>query len=220
MRWFLLLFIAIVLVSARRPPRRVYQEVAHTHISLNRPSLRTIPSGCNSARPGLGANGSCPSGQNRRINAYWARAQVGGRLPVIGLDPGVFILTAFTQAAYADYALPVPCHDNNGDEDRYAALINTYTKGMPHDNITGTVDPTAYAAWKTAYTSGLFTDFERVPLGGQRKFVNPVGGLVFELEGADAGAIYLPPAPQFSSAEQVCASGGLLWKEHLSFPPP
>ncbi len=99
--------------------------------------------------------------------------------------------------------LPVPCHITNGDEERYGVtLINSFTKGLPHDNL-GIVLPAAWQALLKALTSKLDSDFEAIPLGGTIKFKNPQSGLWKDLESADTASFNFPPAPRFNSARSV-----------------
>jgi hypothetical protein len=95
-----------------------------------------------------------------------------------------------------------PQHLSNGEESAYRnpALgtlnyIANYSKGLPHTNQLDEVDPAAYRALIKAVSSGAPDAFERIPLGGVGKFVNPQAGLAFDLEGPDAHAVTIPPAP-------------------------
>lgn len=105
------------------------------------------------------------------------------------------------QAATFQKISPLPDHPHNGDEDRYLNRIGNYSKGMPHNSL-GEVDQVAYNVYLQAINTGNPDDFERVPMGdSQVQFKNPQGGLTFEMQGADPGHMYQPPAPSFSSAE-------------------
>lgn len=106
-------------------------------------------------------------------------------------------------AAQSKLAAPVVRHPNNGDEARYANRIGSYSKGLPHNGL-GEVDPAAYSALLRAVTTGAPADFEAIPKGavGGRRLVSPQAGLSFELEGGDAAAFYVRPAPAFASAER------------------
>ena len=44
-------------------------------------------------------------------------------------------------------------------------------------------------------------DFEQIPLGGNRKLVNPQSGLAMDIEGKDSFSLLMPSAPAFSSRE-------------------
>lgn len=97
---------------------------------------------------------------------------------------------------------PLPVHASNGDEQLYANKIGTYSKGLPHDGL-GEVDLSAYASLTDALESGEPGAFEQIVLGGAVKLTNPQAGLAFAIEGADAQALTVPPAPAFSSAEEA-----------------
>lgn len=120
---------------------------------------------------------SCPAGETRRTKAYWVRVE----------------------AAHATFVKPVPCHDSNGDERRYPTHFASFSKTLPHDEL-GHVDLSSYDAFLRAVSSGLQSDFERVPMGGPARLTNPLAGQAFELQGGDAHSFYLPPAPAFASA--------------------
>ncbi len=100
---------------------------------------------------------------------------------------------------------PVPEHPRNDDEESYPNRIGSYSKGLPHQ-ASGEVEPDAYAALLHAIETGRAADFEALPLGCsdpglQRKLVNPLAGLAFDLEGADSHQLTMRPAPAFASAE-------------------
>lgn len=104
----------------------------------------------------------------------------------------------------------------NGEEDQYPSRIGSYTKGLRHDAL-GHVDPAAYDCLRRALETGRFEDFERVPLGvaGGRRLVNPLAGLAFDLEGADAQAPAIRPAPRIDSAESSAEAVELYWMSLL-----
>lgn len=107
--------------------------------------------------------------------------------------------------AFANYAKPVGCHINNGDEALYnSTRFASFSKGLQHDNL-GHVNPTAYAALLKAVASDLPSDWDAVPLasGSIRKLTNPQGGLGFLNEGGDPASFVVAPAPTFASAEQA-----------------
>jgi len=114
-------------------------------------------------------------------------------------------------AADLAYAVPVPNHQNNGDDDLYPDKIGSYSKGLPH-NAFGEVDLAAYSAFCTALASGNPADYEAIPLGTPggpgpapgntpiHKLIDPQSGEAFELEGTDSHQLAQPPAPTFASA--------------------
>jgi hypothetical protein len=106
------------------------------------------------------------------------------------------------EAARQQKADAQPDHPTNGDEGLYANRIGSYSKGLPHNHL-GEVDPLAYHSLFTALTTGEPADFESIRLGLGRKLTNPQAGLAFEMQGPDAQALLLKPAPAFSSAEEA-----------------
>src|SRR5437588_5140638 len=123
------------------------------------------------------------------------------------------------QAALHEKRLPSPDHPVNGDEELYPNKIGNYSKGLPHNEL-GEVTLEAYQALTDALSSGRFADFEVIPLGcpdatAQRKLVNPLAGLAFDLEGADCHHFAIPPAPAFSSAQQAGEITELYWQALL-----
>jgi len=99
---------------------------------------------------------------------------------------------------------------NNGDEDRYANKIGSYTKALPHNQL-GEVDLTAYATLVKARTTLNPADFDAIHLGLGRKLTSPQAGLAMDLEGPDSHHILLPPAPRLDSAEAAGEAAELYW---------
>lgn len=106
------------------------------------------------------------------------------------------------EAARRQRAVPISPHPTNGDEQRYPSRIGSDTRGLPHD-ARGGVLPTAWAAASKAYASRRWEDFEAIPLGGTRKFVNPVGTLAASLEGVGPAQLGLVPAPTVAGRERA-----------------
>lgn len=121
-------------------------------------------------------------------------------------------------------------HINNGEEFKYRfedgrpSHIANFTKGLPHDVTTGLiVDPRDYLQLVRGIDSGDIRDFKDTPLGpsGQdgvpvptwesqiaegadvRAWESQGAGLTFDLEGPDAQAHTMPPAPTLDSQELV-----------------
>lgn len=119
------------------------------------------------------------------------------------------------QAAQLAYNRPHPDQISNGDENRFPNYIGNFTKGLPHDSTTGEVDPEAYQALLKALNSAEDADFEAIPFGfgppGARKFVSPQAGLAYDLEGPDAGALTMSPAPRVDSAQAAGEAGEVYW---------
>jgi membrane-associated phospholipid phosphatase len=101
-------------------------------------------------------------------------------------------------------------HLNNGDERLYSDKIGNYSKGLPH-NSDGTVLTSAYDALLFALNTKQQSDFNFIPLGGDRKLVNPQSGLAFDMEGADSQSFVIPPAPAFASREQAAEIAENYW---------
>jgi hypothetical protein len=117
-------------------------------------------------------------------------------------------------AAWSDHQAPVALHPTNGDEERYPNKIGTDTRGLPHDER-GEVDPAAWALAAAAFASREPADFEKIPLGGTRKLVNPIGTLAASLSGVDPTQVALPPAPELASAQRASEAVELYWQALL-----
>ena len=115
------------------------------------------------------------------------------------------------QAALYQRTLPLLDQRANGDEDRYANKIASYTKGLPHNEL-GEVNLDAYRALQSAVMSGQFAALESVTLGGQVKLSNPLAAYAFELEGADPHQIECRVPPTFESAETAGEMIELYWQ--------
>jgi PAP2 superfamily len=98
----------------------------------------------------------------------------------------------------------------NGDEQLYPNRIANYSKGLPHNDL-GEVDINAYNALIHALNSGRVSDFESIPLGGTAKPANPQSAYCFSMDGADAQAIPVAPAPAFSSAQMAAEIAENYW---------
>ncbi|WP_046113956.1 twin-arginine translocation pathway signal protein [Aquincola tertiaricarbonis] len=105
---------------------------------------------------------------------------------------------------------PVPPHPTNGDEARYANRIGSDSRGLPH-NARGEVDPQAWRLATAAFASRDPADFEKIPLGGTRKLLNPVGTLAVSLDGLNASQFALPPAPALASAQRASEAIEIYW---------
>jgi hypothetical protein len=109
---------------------------------------------------------------------------------------------------------PVPSHPNNGDQQRYANAIGSDTRGLPHD-ARGEVDPEAWRLASVAFSTRDPADFEKIPLGGTRKLVNPVGTLAVSLDGLNASQFQLPAAPALASAARAADAVEIYWQSLL-----
>src|SRR6266550_4454396 len=110
--------------------------------------------------------------------------------------------------------IPIAPHPTNGDEARYTNKIGSDTRGLPHDKR-GEVEPAAWQALYTACQSGDPADFEKIPLGGTRKIVNPVGTLAVSLSGITPTQIGIPPSPALASAERGGEAVEVYWQALL-----
>ena len=125
-----------------------------------------------------------------------------------------------------------PPHIANGEEFRYrdrngrSTHLGNFTKGLPHNLETGIItDPADYQQFVRGIDSGNLRDFEDTLLGppGMDGVASPVwqsqiardasvsvrawesqaAGLTFDLQGPDAQAVTMPPAPMLDSQELV-----------------
>jgi hypothetical protein len=114
----------------------------------------------------------------------------------------------------ADKMVPSATETDNGDEQRYADKIGTYTKGVLQDSV-GKVNLAAYKTFKGALSSGKPADFEKIVLGGPRTLNGPQGGLAFYLDCLDASQFAVPPAPALASEAYATELIELYWASLL-----
>ena len=113
------------------------------------------------------------------------------------------------EAAELAQSRPAPNHRANGDEQRFASAhyAMSFTKGLAHEKDTGLVaDPGHFEAFRKAIDDGMIDAFTfNVPVSSQckkrRQWEAPTAGIVYDLEGPDAQAVTMPPAPRLGSAE-------------------
>ncbi|HEX2203961.1 MAG TPA: vanadium-dependent haloperoxidase [Longimicrobium sp.] len=105
-------------------------------------------------------------------------------------------------------------HANNNDEVSYLGtpLVGNYSKSLRHDAL-GDPIPASYASLLRALQSEDPGDFEEIVLatGTPVKLTNPQSGLAFDVEGPDAQALTMPPAPRFDSEVTAHEAGELYW---------
>jgi hypothetical protein len=111
-------------------------------------------------------------------------------------------------------AVPIAPHPANDDEARYPNRIGTDTRALPHD-ARGEVDPAAWQALHDACHTGDPADFERIPLGGTRRLINPVGTMAVSLSGITPTQVGIPPAPALASAERAAEAVEVYWQALL-----
>jgi membrane-associated phospholipid phosphatase len=104
----------------------------------------------------------------------------------------------------------VPDQPNNGDEDRYANKINTFTKTLLH-NALGEVSNQAYQSMMKAINSGKSADFDAIIRGGNVRLKNPMAAFSWQSVGADQCQYAIPPAYRFDSAEQADEMVEMYW---------
>jgi hypothetical protein len=120
------------------------------------------------------------------------------------------------QAANFAFQQPHPTHQSNGEESDYPingklSYVANYSKGLPHNRF-GEVRRNAYKSLLKALASGAPSDFINIQLGrGDVRLVNPQAGLAFDLEGPDAWAVTIPPAPRIDEEENSGEMGELYW---------
>jgi hypothetical protein len=119
-----------------------------------------------------------------------------------------------TDAARFNRDMPEVAHPANGDETRYPNRLGNFSKGLDH-NAFGEVDPGSYDDLLHAVSTGDPDDFEAIPKGGGRRFINPQAGLSFDLEGVDAQTYAVPPAPALASAQAAGEATELYWMAEL-----
>eukprot|EP00178_Gracilaria_changii_P013853 TRINITY_DN38_c0_g3_i1.p2 TRINITY_DN38_c0_g3~~TRINITY_DN38_c0_g3_i1.p2 ORF type:complete len:604 (-),score=120.20 TRINITY_DN38_c0_g3_i1:1323-3134(-) len=144
------------------------------------------------------------------------------------------------QAALIAKNRPQPMHAANAEELRYRlpfdgsarqgqpSHIGSYTKGLPHDPNTGVIcNPEHFQAFIRAIDAGDRFSIRDVPLGPQieeprfesgiakgadvRAWESMGAGNTFDLEGPDAQAVTMPPAPTLDSDELVTEMTEVYW---------
>ena len=103
-------------------------------------------------------------------------------------------------------AAPQP---DNGDEQRYPSLINTFSKTLRHNNL-GEVNRESYESMIRAIQSGRKEDFDAVLRGGNVALKNPMASFTYQSTGADPCQFGIRAAPAFDSAEQAGEMVGIV----------
>ncbi len=123
------------------------------------------------------------------------------------------------EAAELAFLRPHPDHISNAEEAEYRrpngelSYIANYSKGLRH-NALGEVVPRSYRSLLRPLHSGNPDHFEEIRLGRPDDgldLTNPQSGLAFDLEGPDAQAVTMPPAPRIDSPENSAEMGELYW---------
>lgn len=121
-------------------------------------------------------------------------------------------------AAELAWLRPHPEQRSNGEESDHRnannqlSFIANFSKALPHVR-TGEVNGLAYRALLRALDGGDPQLFEQIPLGTPSglDLTNPQAGLAFDLEGPDAQAVSIPPAPRIDSRENAAEMAELYW---------
>ena len=116
--------------------------------------------------------------------------------------------------ATAERANPIVSHPDNGDEALYADKCATFSKTLLHDSF-GRVDPSSYASFINAITTGSPADFNAIIMGGGRHLVNPQAGLAFDPEGGDGHNFAVDPAPAMAGAQTAAEMVEMYWASLL-----
>jgi len=106
---------------------------------------------------------------------------------------------------------PAPNHPNNGDEASLPAWIGSFTKGLPHTQL-GEVEPGTYETLLHALSTGQQSKFESLDRGSGAKFVDPLAGFAFQMEGADSHQLVTPAPPPFGSPDAAAEMTELYWQ--------
>jgi hypothetical protein len=141
---------------------------------------------------------------------FGSSAEAGQSLPDGARERVIESYQVREAAARAEGQVPVPKQISNGDEQRYPNFIGNYSKGLPHNAI-GEVNAVAYRSLVSAVRNCTAAAFERLPLGGGVKLVNPLAGLAYDLEGADSHQLSIPPSPAVASKARADEAIELYW---------
>lgn len=105
---------------------------------------------------------------------------------------------------------------DNGDSRRFSDFSGNWSKCLKHDAL-GIVNRSSWLSMKYALQTGRFSDFENIQVGnpggpGITGTLNgPMGALAFDLEGLDAFATVIPPAPSVTSAQTAAEEVEHYW---------
>ena len=109
-------------------------------------------------------------------------------------------------------------HRTNGDEELYAnqSYAGNFSKTLPHDPVTGLVDPAAYQTLLGALKTGTLAAFDLVPRGGPGPLVGPLSPLAFQQEGVDSpGGLSPIVPPSIASAGGAAEMVEVYWEAYL-----
>lgn len=116
------------------------------------------------------------------------------------------------EQAEKQYRIPLPTHDNNGDERTHPTFIAQFSKGLKHDSETGAPIVASYNSLLRAICSSKPSDYDKIITGhSDAKLKNPQAALAYDLQGGDTHVFDIPPAPAFSSAWKAGESVETYW---------
>jgi hypothetical protein len=176
---------------------------AQSHSTLNRRSFLGRIGGGTLAS----AAAAALSGPSAATAQSFASANLGEAPAPVGVR-NERVIEAYdlrVREASQDALVPAARNVSNRDDALYPDKAGTYTKALPHDSF-GRVDLNAFASFKKALSSGEFSDFEDITMGGTRTLNDPQGGLCFDLEALDSaqfGQPQVPPAPSTASDQNA-----------------
>lgn len=105
---------------------------------------------------------------------------------------------------------------DNGDSQRFTDFSGSWSKCLKHDYL-GIVNSASWLSLVHALQSERWEDFENIQVGnpGGPGFTGtlngPMGALAFDLEGLDAFATVIPPAPSVTSAQTAAEQVEHYW---------
>ena len=105
---------------------------------------------------------------------------------------------------------------DNGDASRFSDFSGSWSKCLKHDAL-GIVNRASWLSLTHALQTGRWSDFENIQVGnpGGPGFTGtlngPMGALAFDLEGLDAFATVIPPAPSVTSAQTAAEEVEHYW---------
>lgn len=105
---------------------------------------------------------------------------------------------------------------DNGDSRRFTDFSGSWSKCLKHDYL-GIVNRSSWLSLAHALQTERFEDFENIQVGnpGGPGFTGtlngPMGALAFDLEGLDAFATVIPPAPSVASAQTAAEQVEHYW---------
>lgn len=115
------------------------------------------------------------------------------------------------EIAKAESKVKTPPQETNGDSERYPSHLANYSKGLKHTEL-DLPDSYDYEQYLKALSTGKWSDFESIPMGGEAKLSNPMAAYAYSLEGRDSHQTWTPPPPAFASDEQAAEMVELYWQ--------